>query len=150
MRWEYADPEKKTFVFNAGLLLSYFPEDNQLWRQKVAPESNMRATFRPSSPERPAWPKNTHRIQPLPRGGRRLPQLKLTPRRRKTDAYILLEIDQKTWMLRRAVLFDWAGNKTEFGFSGFKTNAAWLDDRLRDQGPSGLRDHRRGGRPRKK
>jgi outer membrane lipoprotein carrier protein len=38
MRWDYTDPEKKTFVFNAGLLLSYFPEDNQLWRQRIPPE----------------------------------------------------------------------------------------------------------------
>jgi len=33
-----------------------------------------------------------------------------------------LEIDEKTWLIRKAIFFDWAGNKTEFRFSRMKTN----------------------------
>ena len=122
MRWDYTDPEKKTFVFNAGLLQSYFPEDNQLWRQKLAPEDyegDIPAIL--TGKARLAERYNVE-ASPFPGAGPGSPQLKLTPKAEEDDSFILIEIDPATWMLRRAVLFDWAGNKTEFAFSRFKAN----------------------------
>jgi outer membrane lipoprotein carrier protein len=122
MRWDYTSPEKKTFVFNAGLLQSYFPEDNQLWRQRLAPEDY--------EGDIPAILTGKARLaerydvedSPFPGSGPGSPQLKLTPKAGEEGSFILIEIDPSTWMLRRAVLFDWAGNRTEFAFSRFKAN----------------------------
>lgn len=122
MRWDYTDPEKKTFLFNAGLLQSYFPEDNQLWRQKVDPEefeSDIPAilTGKARLAER-----YDIEASPFPGSTPGSPQLRLTPKAEEDGSFILIEIDPAAWMLRRAVLFDWAGNKTEFVFSRFKAN----------------------------
>jgi outer membrane lipoprotein carrier protein len=122
MRWDYTAPEKKTFVFNAGLLQSYFPEDNQLWRQKLAPEDY--------EGDIPAILIGQARLaerydvenSPFPGASPGTPQLKLTPKAEEDGTFLLIEIDPSTWMLRRALLFDWAGNKTEFAFSRFKAN----------------------------
>lgn len=122
MRWDYTDPEKKSFVFNAGLLQSYFPEDNQLWRQRLAPEDyegDIPAIL--TGKARLAERYNVE-ASPFPGASPGSPQLKLTPKAEEDDSFILIEIDPANWMLRRAVLFDWAGNKTEFAFSRFKAN----------------------------
>ncbi len=123
MRWDYTAPEKKTFVFNAGLLQSYFPEDNQLWRQRIAPEEYETAI--PAILMGRARLAETYAVEasPFPGATPGTPQLKLTPKAEGEEgSFILIEIDPATWMLRRAVLFDWAGNKTEFAFSRFKAN----------------------------
>jgi outer membrane lipoprotein carrier protein len=122
MRWDYSAPEKKTFVFNAGLLQSYFPEDNQLWRQKFAPEDyegDIPAILTGKARLAERYDVET---SPFPGASPGSPQLKLTPKAEEDGSFILIEIDPSTWMLRRAVLFDWAGNKTEFAFSRFKAN----------------------------
>ena len=123
MRWDYTDPEKKTFVFNAGLLQSYFPEDNQLWRQKLAPEDYEGDI--PSILTGKARLAERYNVEasPFPGATPGTPQLKLTPKAEgEEDSFILIEIDPSSWMLRRAVLLDWAGNRTEFVFSRFKAN----------------------------
>lgn len=33
-------------------------------------------------------------------------------------------------MIQRAILFDWAGNKTEYGFSKIKTNPRFFKDQF--------------------
>ncbi len=128
MRWDYTSPEKKTFVFDAGTLLSYFPEDNQLWRQKVAPEdyeSDLPAIL--SGKARLAERYNVE-TSPFPGSTPGSPQLKLTPKSAEEEgSFILIEIDPGSWMLRRALLFDWAGNKTEFTFSRFRPNVRLSD-----------------------
>ena len=122
MRWDYTDPERKTFVFNAGLLLSWFPEDNQLWRQRIPPEDfegDIPAILTGKARLAERYDVQT---SPFPGSGPGAPQLRLTPKSDPDGSIILVEIDPSTWMLRRAVLFDWAGNKTEFVFSRFKAN----------------------------
>jgi outer membrane lipoprotein carrier protein len=122
MRWDYTEPEKKTFVFNAGLLQSYFPEDNQLWRQRLATEDYEGDI--PSILTGKARLAERYNVEasPFPGASPGSPQFKLTPKAEEDDSFILIEIDPANWMLHRAVLFDWAGNKTEFTFSRFKAN----------------------------
>lgn len=122
MRWDYAEPEKKTFVFNAGLLSSYFPEDNQLWRQKLAPEDYEGDIPAILTGKARLTERYDVEASPFPGASPGTPQLKLTPKAEEDGSFILIEIDPSTWMLRRAVLFDWAGNRTEFAFSKFKAD----------------------------
>jgi outer membrane lipoprotein carrier protein len=127
MRWDYTSPEKKTFVFNAGLLQSYFPEDNQLWRQKLEPEDYEGDIPAILTGKARLSERYNVELSPFPGAGPGTPQLKLTPKEDENGSFLLIEIDPGTWMLRRVLLFDWTGSKTEFLFSKFKANPRLQD-----------------------
>jgi len=123
MRWEYGPPEPSTYVYKEGLYLSYYPEDNQLWKQTISPEEYETGILGILLGKARLAEKYAVEFSPFPGGEKGAAQVKLTPRDEEDNTYILLEIDQKSWLLRRAVLFDWAGNKIEYGFSRVKINA---------------------------
>jgi len=122
MRWRYEDPEPKEYLYKEGTFTSYFPDDNQLIIQTLsaddqgaelllilAGERRLRDDYDleldPASASRPAGPWT----------------LKLRPKAEGEGASeILLEIDGKTRLVRRAVFKDWAGNASEFAFEGWK------------------------------
>ena len=122
MRWEYTDPEKKTYVYQAGTLLSYIPEDNQLIRSpidKEQAESDILGFF---SGKMEFEERYFIEESPFPSDDPAAWQIKLTPKEEGEQSYVLLEISRAGWLLQRAVLFDWAGNKHEFRFSRIKVN----------------------------
>ncbi|MDP2914548.1 MAG: outer membrane lipoprotein carrier protein LolA [Candidatus Aminicenantes bacterium] len=122
MRWEYGPPEPSTYVYKEGLYLSYFPEDNQLWKQKISREEHETGILGILFGKARLAERYVIESSAFPGGEKGSAQVKLTPREEGDNTYILLEIDRKSWMLRRAVLFDWADNKIEYGFSRIKTN----------------------------
>jgi len=123
MRWEYKDPEEKLIVFKEGILLTYMPEDKQLYRQKLAPEQYETEILALLVGKGHLMAKYEIESSPFPGEGKNVSQLKLTPREEGEYTYILLEVDRTSWLIRRAIFFDWAGNKNEFAFENMKTNA---------------------------
>ena len=121
MRWEYAAPEKNIYVFRDGLLLSYFPDDNQLWRQTIPKEKYETEILALLTGKGSLTEKYDVEDSPFPGGGPGIAQLKLTPREESDYSYLLLEIDQATGSIRKVVFFDWGGDRQEFAFSRFKT-----------------------------
>ncbi len=122
MRWEYTEPEKKTYVYQAGTLLSYIPEDNQLIRSTVdreQAESDILGFF---SGKTEFEERYLIEESPFPSDDPLAWQIKLTPKEEGEQSYILLEIGRAGWLLQKAVLFDWAGNKHEFRFSRIRVN----------------------------
>jgi outer membrane lipoprotein-sorting protein len=129
MRWEYTNPEPKTYIYKDEVFLSYFPEDNQLWRQRLPKEQYETEILALLAGQARLAEKYIIESSPFPGGERNSAQLKLTPREEEGEnAYILLEIDRKTWMVLRAIFFDWAGNKTEFAFSRIRVNPRFSKD----------------------
>jgi outer membrane lipoprotein carrier protein len=122
VRWEYKDPEEKVIVFKEGILLTYLPEDNQLFRQKLAKEQYETEILAVLAGKGHLVDKYLIEPNPFPGEGGNASQLKLTPKEESEYTYILLEIDKKTWLLRKAIFFDWAGNKNEFFFGKIRTN----------------------------
>jgi outer membrane lipoprotein carrier protein len=122
VRWEYTDPEKKMIVFKEGILLTYMPEDNQLYRQKLAQEQYETEILALLAGKGHLLDKYDVEPSPFPGEGSHASQLKLTPKEEGEYTHILLEIDKKTWLLRKAIFFDWAGNKNEFFFGKIRTN----------------------------
>jgi outer membrane lipoprotein carrier protein len=124
MRWEYRSPQEKVFLYKAGLFQMYIPEDKQLTRSHVsreAYESDILGFFLGSKPLRDLYLiEDTH----FPTDSAGIRQIKLVPREEADYTHILLEIDQRTWLIRRAVFLEWAGNKREFLFSRIRTNVA--------------------------
>jgi outer membrane lipoprotein carrier protein len=121
MRWEYAAPERNIYVFADGLLLSYFPEDNQLWRQKIPKEKYETEILALLAGRGSLTRKYAVENSPFPGGGPGLAQLKLTPREESDYSYLLLEIDRAAASIRRLIFFGWGGDRQEFAFSRFKT-----------------------------
>ncbi len=122
MRWEYLEPEPKTYVYAEGLTLAYFPEDNQLYRRALPPEERNSAIF--SLLTGRAGIEEHYRVEDAEFPSERVSpvQVKLIPKEEGEYTYVLLEIDAKSWLIQTAIFFDWAGNKQEFRFSGIKTN----------------------------
>jgi outer membrane lipoprotein carrier protein len=122
MRWEYQDPEKKVIVFKEGLLLTFMPEDNQLFRQKLAKEQYDTEILALLAGKAHLADKYLIEPNPFPGEGGHASQLKLTPKEEGEYTYLLLEVDKKAWLIRKAIFFDWAGNKNEFIFGKIRTN----------------------------
>ncbi len=124
MRWQYKDPQEKVFLYTGGILQVYVAEDKQLTKTKVSPESydtDILGIFLGTKSfgdlytiEDTRFPTDTARVR----------QVKLTPKEEGDYSHILLEVDDRTWLLRRAIFFEWAGNKREFLFTRLRTNAA--------------------------
>jgi len=121
MRWEYKDPQDKVFLFKDGLLEMYIPEDKQLTRSRVPREtleSDIFGIFLGVMSFKDAY---TVEDSPFPTEATRVRQVKLTPRTEGEYSHLLLEIDERTWLLRRAIFFEWTGTKREFVFSQVRT-----------------------------
>jgi outer membrane lipoprotein carrier protein len=127
MRWEYDAPEKNIFVFKAGLLLSYFPEDNQLWKQRIPAEKYESEILGLLAGKGGMAKKYIVEDSPFPESAAGSAQLKLTPREEGEYTYLLLEIDRKTATLRRAIFFDWGGNRSQFVFRRLRSGGRLAD-----------------------
>ena len=121
MRWEYQDPEKNIFVYKEGLALYYFPEDNQLYRLKGFRERVESEILSLLSGQRNLAENYTIEFSPFPSENLPAWQLKLSPREESEYSFILLEIDQKSSLIQKAIFMDWGGNKQEFRFDRIKT-----------------------------
>ena len=122
MKWEYKEPEEKIFLYKGGTFLFYLPEDNQLIRSSQSKENYESEILALLSGQK-AFKDNYHvEFSPFPKETERSWQLKLTPREEGEYSFILLEIEERTALIGKAIFFDWAGNKTEFDFSQIKVN----------------------------
>lgn len=131
MRWEYtgSKEERKTYVYDNGLLLSYFPADNQLIRRTIPEGEPGTEIFGLLSGRGEIETRYNVESSPFPTQGGPVHQIKLTPKSGEGETdYLLLEIDARTLFIRKAIIFDWAGNKNELEFSGHKTNPRLASD----------------------
>jgi outer membrane lipoprotein carrier protein len=122
MRWQYRSPQEKVFLYSGGILQMYLPEDKQLTRSRVpheAYDSDIVGIFLASKSFRDLYVIEDTRF---PTDSARVRQIKLTPKEEGDYSYILLEIDDRTWLPRRVLFLEWAGNKREFLFTEVRTN----------------------------
>lgn len=122
MRWEYREPERNVYVYKEGVSLAYFPEDNQIFRHTLSPEEKDWAVFSLLTGRAELIETYTIEAAEFPTDKKSSVQIKLIPLEEGELSYILIETDPRTWLLEKAVFLDWAGNKQEFRFSGFKLN----------------------------
>jgi len=122
MKWEYKDPEEKIFLFEKGNFLFYDPEENQLMKGSFSEEDPEAEIFNLLSGKKSLRDNYIIEFSPFPSEKTDVFQLKLTPKDEEEYSLILLEIDKKTWLIGKAILFDWSGNKNEYRFTKIKTN----------------------------
>ncbi len=128
MRWDYTDPEKKTFLIKDSLYQEYYPEDKQLVQKSLSEEEGEVDILGLLTGTRSIQDHYAVESISFPTENKGVHQLKLIPRENDPDTYILLEVDAKTWLILKAVSFDWAGNKQEFQFSMIEDDIALPKD----------------------
>jgi len=117
MRWDSREPEAQTFIYKDGLILYYVPAEKQLIRSRTSadrPEFEILALLSGRKRLTDAYGIDE---SPFPTETGNTVQIRLTPKVEGEFTYILLETDRTTWLIRKALFFDWAGNKQEFRFS---------------------------------
>ena len=124
MRWEYKEPEEKIFLYKEGVFLIYYPEDKELVQSAVSKETYESEVLSLLSGKKSLMNNYTVEFSPFPSENQNSWKLKLTPLEENEYSSILLEINEKTWLIQRAIFFDWTGNKSEFHFSQIKTNVS--------------------------
>ncbi len=122
MRWEYKDPEEKIFLYKEVAFLMYFPDDKEVIQSDLSKEKYESEILTLLSGQKKLLDDYSIEFSPFPSDSQKTWKLKLTPKEDSDHTHILLEIDEKTWLIRRAIFFDWAGNKQEFQFSQIKTD----------------------------
>ncbi len=122
MRWEYKDPEEKIFIYKEDAFLIYYPEDKELIKSATSKEIYESEVLSLLSGKKSFLNNYLVEFSPFPSENQNTWKLKLTPKEEDEYSSILLEIDEKSWLIRKAIFFDWSGNKSEFHFSQIKTN----------------------------
>lgn len=122
MRWEYQDPERNIYLYKGGVSQAYFPEDRQLFRHVLSAEEKDSEVFALLTGKRKLEDNYLIESASFPSEKKAPVQLKLTPKQEGEFSYILLEVNEKTWLIEKAVFFDWTENKREFHFSKVKAN----------------------------
>jgi len=122
MRWEYKEPEERIFLYKEGSFLYYLPEENQLIRSSRFKEKYESEILGLLSGQKGLKANYALELSDLPQEKKSSCELKLTPKEEGEYSFILLEIEEGTWLIQKAVFFDWAGNKMEFLFDQVKTN----------------------------
>ena len=131
MRWEYRAPERKLFVADGKNTYLYTPEDRQVLVSSLSAAEIRNTPLQfllgqgdilkdfAAAPEIDFKPKFEGSII-----------LRLTPRHREADyIFLTLELDRKTYDLRRIIIKEITGNTSEFVLSNLVTNAK-IDPKL--------------------
>jgi len=128
MKWEYLKPEKKIFLIKNNLYQEYYAEEKQLVEKTFSDEENEAEVLSLLAGERGILENYSVDLSPFPTENSNVFQIKLTPLTEETDTFILLEIDVKTWLIKKIVSFDWTSNKQEFHFSRIEINKNFPKD----------------------
>jgi outer membrane lipoprotein carrier protein len=148
MRWEYTEPEAKSFVSDGSQLYSYVPADKQVVVSPVPSEDqattpalflagkgSLTRDFTPSLAELPAG---------MPAGSR---ALKLVPKARQPDYdWLMLVVDPATLAIRGLVTTDAQGGTSSFSFANLKENVGLADKDFAFKIPRGVDVLRTNGR----
>ncbi len=140
MRWEYRDPESKLFIADGRNTYLYTPEERQVMvssfsisemhstpLQFLLGQGNIAASF-VVTPELGMPPSLQGSIL-----------LHLDPRTPDPDySFILLELDAKTYDVRRIVIQERTGNTSEFLLTNVETNVRMHDSQFRFSMPKGV------------
>jgi outer membrane lipoprotein carrier protein len=133
MRWEYRDPEKKTFVSDGRTFYFYVPADRQVIVREQADSRGTPAlllsgrgdilTHFAVTEEEPA---NGHR------------RLRLVPKKADPEIdHVILDVDDAA-RIRGIAVVDAQGNRSQFAFDRFKENVGLADSLFRFQVPRGV------------
>ena len=124
MRWEYTDPENNIYLYKGDRFQWYFAEDNQLMRGLISDEGQESEILNLLTGQKNISDFYSVEFSPFPTDNPQNAQIKLTPKQKDDESFLLLELDKKKWLIQKIIFMDWEGNKTEFHFSRIKANSS--------------------------
>src|SRR5438105_3138639 len=123
MRWEYKDPEDKLFVSDGKTVYFYVPADRQVNKEAVKNsfddriplmfllgQSNLRNEFTRFE---------LLSTKPFFEGSK---VIRMFPKRKTDLQEVVMEVDSANYLIRRLLLAHTDGSRSEFIFSGIRTN----------------------------
>jgi chaperone LolA len=123
MKWEYKDPEEKIFLIKDDFFWDYNKEEKTLIKYDLSRGEQNSEVISLLSGQIGLTDSYYVELNPFPTENKNAIQIKLTPKDEEfEDTFLLLEVDETTWLIQKLISFDWAGNKTEFRFSKIQTN----------------------------
>jgi len=136
LRFDYGDPEKKIFTYDAGEGRLYTPEDRQLAVEKVSPEDRARLPIVFLSD--PARLASLYEIAVEP-GETGIVRMRLRPRSADSELSWLQISISKDGTMGELVYQDSSGNRTDFRFEKWRKTKARPAADYRVMGPPGTR-----------
>ncbi|HEX6068267.1 MAG TPA: outer membrane lipoprotein carrier protein LolA, partial [Longimicrobiaceae bacterium] len=134
MRWEYRDPEKKTFVSDGRTFYFYVPADRQVIVREQADSRGIPALLLSGRGDILTQFAVTEEAAPAP-GLRRL---RLVPRAADPEIdHVLLDADDAA-RIRGITIVDAQGSRSQFTFDSFKENVGLPDSLFRFEVPRGV------------
>lgn len=134
MRWEYRDPERKTFVSDGRTFYFYVPADRQVIVREQADSRGIPALLLSGRGEILAQFAVTE--EPAPASGLR--RLRLVPRKADPEIeHVLLDADAEA-RIRGITVVDAQGSRSQFTFDSFKENVGLRDSLFRFEIPRGV------------
>jgi outer membrane lipoprotein carrier protein len=133
MRWEYRDPEKKTFVSDGQTFYFYVPADRQVIVRSQADSRGIPALLMSGRGEI-----LTHFVVTEEKPPAGLRRLRLVPREADPEIdHVLLDVDAAA-RIRGITVADAQGNRSQFTFDRFKENNGIDDRQFRFEVPKGV------------
>ena len=137
MRWDSREPEAQTFIYKDGLILFYIPGERQLIRSRASSDRSEFEILALLSGRKSLTDAYLVDESPFPTEAKDAVQVRLTPKVEGEFTYVLIETDAVTWLIRKAIFFDWAGNKQEFRFSRIEVDPRLAPDLFELKVPPG-------------
>jgi outer membrane lipoprotein carrier protein len=140
MRWEYRRPEEKLFVADGRESFLYVPQDRQVTVQPLS-ASDLRSTplrfLLGAGDIRKSFAASWETDLKPQAAGTYL--IRLTPRGREAEyAFLLLELDEETYELRRILIREPSGNTSEFVLTNVTANAKISNKEFQFKTPRGV------------
>jgi outer membrane lipoprotein carrier protein len=139
MRWEYKQPEEYLFVSDGKMVYMYVPADRQVRQDQVKDtldnriplmflvgRSNLRGEF--------------EKFELLPRKPEveGMAVIQMYPKRKTDLAELLMEVDPRTYLIRRLVMTHADGSSDDFRFSNIRTDGGLKDSLFKFKPPAGV------------
>ncbi len=121
MRWDYLQPEKKTFLLQGHLIISFFPEDKQAIRRFLTNEEIKNTILGLISGQTKLQDLYTAQLLPELTDQSTF-TLRLDPYETGEISYLLLEIDRRLWLIQKLSLVEAQGQRQEYRFSRYRLN----------------------------
>lgn len=132
MRWEYRHPEEKLFVADGKETYFYEPLDRQVTVQPFTAEDLRNTPLKFLLGEEDIG--SGFSIEPVHELGKEsggTQTVRLIPKSRMEYAFLILEIDETSFDLRRLAIHEQGGNTLEYIFTDLKTNGKISDRKFR-------------------
>lgn len=140
MRWDYAKPEKKHFIFDGQTMWVYEPEDQQAFKQDVKSVNLSAAVTFLSGKGKLAEEFKFEFAEAGKYGAKDDYAVKLTPKQPSAQfKHIVLVVDPTSFQVKLSVVFTPDGGESKVFFTGVTLNKNIPDSEFKFTPPAGVR-----------